>query len=145
LQISNINAGTGADNVIPGSAEVVFNFRYSTETDENTLKDAVQKLLESYGVKYDLRWHASGLPFLTAAGTLLDAATQAVQEITGRQPALSTAGGTSDGRFIAPTGAEVIELGPVNATIHKVDECVLAEDLETLSLIYERIVEKLLI
>jgi succinyl-diaminopimelate desuccinylase len=145
LQISNINAGTGADNVIPGSAEVVFNFRYSTETDENTLKDAVQKLLESYDVKYDLRWHASGLPFLTATGTLLDAATQAVQEITGRQPALSTAGGTSDGRFIAPTGAEVIELGPVNATIHKVDECVLAEDLETLSLIYERIVEKLLI
>jgi succinyl-diaminopimelate desuccinylase len=144
FQISNINAGTGADNVIPGTTEVVFNFRYSTESDETALKDAVQKILESNGMKYDLLWHTSGLPFLTESGALLDTTLEALQEVTGRQPELSTGGGTSDGRFIAPTGAEVIELGPVNATIHKIDECVKAEDLETLSVIYERIVEKLL-
>ena len=144
FQISNIHAGTGADNVIPGKTEVIFNFRYSSETNEETLKTAVCETLEKYGLQYQIKWHASGLPFLTSSGGLLDATMEAVLEVTGRHPALSTAGGTSDGRFIAPSGAEVIELGPVNATIHKVDECVRAEDLETLSVIYERILNKLL-
>lgn len=145
FQISNINGGTGADNVIPGTTEAVFNFRYSTQTNEEKLKEAVLNILDRHQLKYDLRWHTSGLPFLTSSGALLNAATRTVQELTGREPELSTTGGTSDGRFIAPTGAEVIELGPVNATIHKIDECVKAEDLETLSVIYERILEKLLI
>ena len=145
FQISNIHAGTGADNVIPGKAEVVFNFRYSSETNEDALKTSVHEILEKNGLRYEIKWHASGLPFLTSSGRLLDTTMEAVREVTGRQPELSTAGGTSDGRFIAPTGAEVIELGPVNATIHKIDECVKAEDLETLSLIYERILNKLLV
>ena len=145
FQISNIHAGTGADNVIPGKAEVVFNFRYSSETNEDALKTSVHEILEKNGLRYEIKWHASGLPFLTSSGRLLDTAMEAVREVTGRQPELSTAGGTSDGRFIAPTGAEVIELGPVNATIHKIDECVKADDLETLSLIYERILNKLLV
>jgi len=145
FQISNIKAGTGADNVIPGTTEAVFNFRYSTETSGDKLKEAVLNILDRHQLKYDLRWHTSGLPFLTSSGALLDATVQTLQELTGRKPALSTSGGTSDGRFIAPTGAEVIELGPVNATIHKIDECVLAEDLERLSVIYEGILEKLLV
>ncbi len=144
FQISNINAGTGADNVIPGKTEVIFNFRYSTETNESSLKTAVQAVLDKYALSCDIKWHSSGMPFLTAGGALLDAVTETVQEITGNTPETSTAGGTSDGRFISPTGAEVVELGPVNETIHKIDECVKVEDLETLSLIYERILNKLL-
>ena len=145
FQVSNINAGTGADNVIPGAVQLVFNFRYSSETTEEQLKQAVHALLDRYGLKYALHWHSSGLPFLTRSGPLLDAVTQSLREVTGVETTLSTGGGTSDGRFIAPTGAEVIELGPVNATIHKVNECVKVEDLETLSGIYERILEKLML
>ena len=145
FQISNIHAGTGADNVIPGKIEVIFNFRYSTETNEDALKTAVHEILEKNSLTYKINWHASGLPFLTSSGRLLDTTMEVVREVTGMQAELSTSGGTSDGRFIAPTGAEVIELGPVNATIHKIDECVLADDLETLSKIYERILNKLLV
>ena len=144
FQISNIRAGTGADNVIPGEIEVIFNFRYSTETSAEMLQSAVQDIIGKYGLTCDIDWHSSGLPFLTSGGRLLEEVSNAVQEITGNRPVTSTAGGTSDGRFISPTGAEVIELGPVNESIHKIDECVKADDLETLSRIYERILEKLL-
>ena len=144
FQISNINAGTGATNVIPGEAEVIFNFRFSTELTAEILQQRVTAILDKHQLKYQLDWNLSGLPFLTPEGELVSAACDAIQEITGRASELSTAGGTSDGRFIAPTGAQVLELGPVNATIHKVNECVSTEDLDTLSVIYERIMEKLL-
>lgn len=144
FQISNINSGTGATNVIPGEAHVVFNFRFSTELTEEQLKTRTQAILDKHGLRYALKWHLSGHPFLTAAGPLVEAAQQAIAEVTGRATVLSTAGGTSDGRFIAPTGAQVVELGPVNATIHQVNECVLAEDLNQLSRIYEQILQRLL-
>jgi len=144
FQITNLSAGEGANNVIPGSLEVAFNFRYSTETSADALKERVTRLLERHRLDYEIEWHLSGTPFLTEEGNLIDAATQVIQERAGIRPNLSTAGGTSDGRFIAPTGAQVVELGPVNATIHKVNECVKADDLETLSGIYEGILEKLL-
>lgn len=144
FQISNIHAGTGADNVIPGYIDVMFNFRYSTEVTEQELRQRVEKLLQQNGLKYDLDWKLSGEPFLTTGGKLLDAVREAVNEITGLETELSTGGGTSDGRFIAPTGTEVVELGPVNATIHKIDECVRVEDLDTLSAIYEKCLDLLL-
>lgn len=144
FQISNIHAGTGADNVIPGYIDVMFNFRYSTEVTERELRQRVEKLLQQNGLKYDLDWKLSGEPFLTTGGKLLDAVREAVNEITGLETELSTGGGTSDGRFIAPTGTEVVELGPVNATIHKIDECVRVEDLDTLSAIYEKCLDLLL-
>ncbi|MGA7802053.1 MAG: succinyl-diaminopimelate desuccinylase [Gammaproteobacteria bacterium] len=144
FQISNIHAGTGATNVIPGHLDVVFNFRYSTETDQQRLRARVAELLDRHGLKYRIHWTHSGAPFLTEPGTLVDAARTAVREISDIEPQLSTSGGTSDGRFIAPTGTQVIELGPVNATIHKVDECVRVEDLDRLSLMYERIIASLL-
>ncbi len=144
FQISNIHAGTGATNVIPGELRISFNFRYSTETDADGIRQRVEELLDRHGLDYSLEWIHSGAPFLTPAGALVDAARAAVSEIAGIQPELSTSGGTSDGRFIAPTGAEVVELGPVNATIHKVDECVGIDELERLSSIYERLMELLL-
>ncbi len=144
FQVSNINAGTGATNVIPGEAEVIFNFRFSTELTAEILQQRVAAILDKHQLKYHLDWNLSGLPFLTPEGELVSAACEAIQEVTGLASELSTAGGTSDGRFIAPTGAQVLELGPVNATIHKVNECVSTEDLDTLSVIYERIMEKLL-
>ncbi len=144
FQISNVHSGTGATNVIPGELEVVFNFRFSTEVTAEALKGRVQSLLERHGLDYELRWNLSGEPFLTAAGELLEATVGAIEEKTGRRPDINTAGGTSDGRFIAPTGAQVLELGPLNATIHKVNECVSVADLETLSAVYESILEKLL-
>ena len=144
FQISNIHAGTGATNVIPGQAEVAFNFRFSTEVTETQLRSRVESVLDKHGLDYHLNWRLSGQPFLTPAGTLVDAARQAIARSTGKQTALSTAGGTSDGRFIAPTGAQVVELGPVNATIHKVNECVRVADLDTLSDIYEGALEILL-
>ncbi len=144
FQISNIHAGTGADNVIPGSLEVLFNFRYSTETTDEQLRETVEAVLTRHGLEYDLTWKLSGAPFLTPPGALVDAVQEAIQEVTGLTTRLSTDGGTSDGRFIAPTGAQVAELGPVNATIHKINECVRAKDLDQLSLIYERILHKLL-
>jgi succinyl-diaminopimelate desuccinylase len=144
FQISNINAGTGAGNVIPGTLEVAFNFRYSTETDEARLREQVEALLDRHGLDYQLEWSLSGRPFLTETGALLDAARAGVEKVTGRTPVLSTAGGTSDGRFIAPAGAQVVELGPVNRTIHQANECVRIEDLESLSAIYQAILEELI-
>lgn len=145
FQISNIHAGTGAGNVIPGEVEVLFNFRYSTETTHQQLEQRVTDILSKQGVNYQLDWDLSGKPFRTKPGKLIDTVSQAVQEITGFKPELSTTGGTSDGRFIAPTGAQVIELGPVNATIHKVNECVAIEDLNILSRVYSRILERMLL
>ncbi len=144
FQVSNINAGTGATNVIPGEVEVIFNFRFSTELSAEILQQRVEAMLDQHQLKYNINWNLSGEPFLTPEGELVNAACEAIQELTGYSSVLSTAGGTSDGRFIAPTGAQVLELGPVNATIHKVNECVSTEDLDTLSAIYERIMEKLL-
>jgi len=144
FQVSNINAGTGATNVVPGEVEVLFNFRFSTEVTDTELRSRVEAILAKHKVEYEIKWNLSGQPFLTAEGDLVDAARAAIQEVTGRETELSTSGGTSDGRFIAPTGAQVVELGPVNATIHKIDECVKAEDLDTLSTMYEQMLIKLL-
>ncbi len=144
FQISNIHAGTGATNVIPGEVEVIFNFRFSTETTAEELQRKTEAIFSRHQLDYSIQWTLSGQPFLTAEGELVSAARQAIQEIAGIEAELSTSGGTSDGRFIAPTGAQVLELGPVNATIHKVNECVKIEDLDALSDIYEKILEKLL-
>jgi succinyl-diaminopimelate desuccinylase len=144
FQISNIHAGTGATNVIPGELEVVFNLRYSTETDHHRIEQRVQEVLDRHGLDYDIAWTLSGKPFLTPAGELVDATRAAIREVAGFDTELSTAGGTSDGRFIAPTGAQVVELGPVNASIHKVDEHVRAADLDRLSAMYEGILGHLL-
>ena len=144
FQISNIHAGTGATNVIPGELELLFNFRFSTEVTDAELRQRVEAILDAYGFEYELEWTLSGQPFLTPAGRLVDAARSAIREVTGIEAQLSTSGGTSDGRFIAPTGAQVLELGPLNATIHKIDETVSVEDLEQLSSIYEQILINLL-
>ncbi|WP_457667648.1 succinyl-diaminopimelate desuccinylase [Thiolapillus sp.] len=144
FQISNIHAGTGATNVIPGDLEVLFNFRFSTETTHKALEQQVEAILDRHGLEYDIEWTLSGPPFLTAEGDLLDAAQQAIQDVMGYRTKLSTSGGTSDGRFIAPTGAQVLEMGPLNATIHKVNECVAVADLDNLSRIYFRLMELLL-
>lgn len=144
FQISNIRAGTGANNVIPGDLDVVFNFRFSTELTETQLRERTETLLQRHGLRYTLNWKLSGQPFLTPRGDLVDAAVAAIKHVTGRDTELSTSGGTSDGRFIAPTGAQVVELGPVNKTIHQINECVSANDLDTLTDIYERLLKKLL-
>jgi len=145
FQISNINGGTGATNVIPGEVEVVFNFRFSTELTADILKSRTHAILDKHGLTYDLEWNLSGQPFLTSRGSLVNATVEAIKEKAGIDTELSTAGGTSDGRFIAPTGAQVVELGPINATIHQVNEHVSVQDLEILTDIYERILEKLLV
>lgn len=144
FQISNLQMGTGAENVIPGELEAWFNFRFSPETDANTLIRRVTELLESIGLHYQIEWKLSGNPFLTPVGGLVQASCWATEQVLGYRPELSTSGGTSDGRFIAPMGAQVAELGPLNATIHQIDECVAVEDLERLSLIYRKILERLL-
>jgi succinyl-diaminopimelate desuccinylase len=144
LQISNMHAGGGTTNVIPGELEILFNFRYSTEVTDTQLRHRVEAILRRHELDYRIEWSLSGAPFLTAQGELVDAAEQTIRDLTNIETELSTGGGTSDGRFIAPTGAEVVELGPVNATIHKIDEHVVAADLDTLSLMYEGILEKLL-
>ena len=144
FQISNIHAGSGAENVIPASVEVSFNLRFSTEWTEQKLKDAIDDLLQKHDLDYDILWRPCSQPFLTQSGKLLDAVQSAVADVCGTTPQISTAGGTSDGRFIAPTGAEVVELGPVNDTIHKVNECVRSADLETLSELYEDILTRLM-
>lgn len=144
FQISNIHSGTGADNVIPGHVDIMFNFRFSTEVTHEELRSRVEQILDNHQLSYDIDWRLSGEPFLTPKGKLLDAVVASVKEITGNSPEISTSGGTSDGRFIAPTGAEVVELGPVNASIHKIDENVKVEDLETLSAIYQKILKQLL-
>ena len=144
FQISNINGGTGVENVIPGSVKLVFNFRFSTELTEDELKSKVTTLLDKHKLNYDLQWKLSGNPFLTNSGKLVDATCNSIKEVCGIETDCSTGGGTSDGRFIAPTGAEVIELGVSNDTIHKINECVNVDDLETLTNIYESILSKLL-
>ncbi|MCL7943976.1 succinyl-diaminopimelate desuccinylase [Marinobacter sp. ATCH36] len=143
FQITKIEAGTGS-NIIPGECLVHFNFRYCTENTAESLEERVVAILDRHQLNYDLQWHLSGRPFLTDRGALVSAAQSAIRSVTGRDTELSTSGGTSDGRFIAPTGAQVLELGPINATIHKVNECVKAADLDTLSEIYEQILVELL-
>ena len=144
FQVSNVTAGAGADNVIPGQAEAAFNFRYSTRHDRGSLVTAVESAARALGIDCRIDWRHSGGPFLTEPGRLIEAVGDAVESVAGYRPELSTAGGTSDGRFIAPTGAEVVELGPVNASIHSVDERVLAADLDRLSEMYEGVIDRLL-
>jgi len=144
FQVSNIAAGTGAPNVIPGDLKVRTNLRFSTEQTVEKLQRRVLEILDRHGIDYTMEWHISGLPFLTPPGELTEAVERAVRETIGRVPEYSTTGGTSDGRFIAPTGAQVVELGVVNATIHKVNECVRVADVDTLSRAYERVMELLL-
>ncbi|CAM5190555.1 succinyl-diaminopimelate desuccinylase [Alishewanella longhuensis] len=136
FQIANIHAGTGASNVIPGELKVMFNFRYSTELTAEQLQRRVYAILDKFGLNYQIDWTYNGLPFLTDSGDLVEATVAAVEKIRGITPRLETTGGTSDGRFIAPTGAQVIELGPCNATIHKINECVSIPDLTQLTEIY---------
>ena len=144
FQVSNIRAGTGADNVIPGQAEAAFNFRYSTRHDRDSLVAAVESAVKALALDCRIDWRHSGGPFLTEPGRLIEAVGDAVESVAGYRPGLSTAGGTSDGRFIAPTGAEVVELGLVNASIHRIDERVLAADLDRLSRMYEGAIDRLL-
>jgi succinyl-diaminopimelate desuccinylase len=136
FQVSNINAGTGAGNVVPGTVEICFNFRFSTEVTDQQLIERVVALLAKHSIEYEIKWTFNGQPFLTPRGTLIDAVVESIKEVTGIDTELSTAGGTSDGRFIAPTGAQVIELGPENETIHKLNECVSIENIETLEDVY---------
>jgi len=144
FQISNINAGTGATNVIPGTLEVQFNLRFSTELNEQRIRQRVEAILNQHALDYEIDWQLSGHPFLTAEGELVEAIRESVKNVCGYDTELSTAGGTSDGRFIAPTGAQVVELGPLNATIHQLNEHVSIADLDALSELYEQTLIKLL-
>ena len=145
FQISNINGGTGATNVIPGELEIIFNFRFSTEVTDQQLIERTETILNKHRLNYKLNWNLSGQPFLTPDGELVDAALGAIKQVTRLDSELSTAGGTSDGRFIAPMGTQVVELGPINATIHQVDENISIADLDTLTDIYQAMLEKLFI
>ncbi len=144
MQMVEVRAGLGAANVTPPSLFAEFNFRYSNEWNHESLQARVERLLESYELDFTLEWILSGEPYLTQPGTLIDAVVAAVSEKTGQAPELSTGGGTSDGRFISPTGAEVVELGLVNATVHKANERVLADDIGKLAGIYTKLMEQLL-
>ncbi len=144
FQIANIHSGTGAENVVPGELTAGFNLRYSTELTEQQIRERVHAVLDPHGIRYDIDWRLSGEPFLTPAGELVEATRQAINTVMHTETRLSTSGGTSDGRFIAPTGAQVLELGPVNATIHQVNECVAVEALDQLSDIYTVMLENLL-
>ena len=145
FQISNIHSGTGVTNVIPGHVEVTFNLRYSTELNHNQIIKTSEAIFDNHGLDYEVEWNLSGLPFLTSAGSLVDAAKLSIKQVTGLDTELSTAGGTSDGRFIAPTGAQLLELGPVNATIHQINEHVRVSDVDQLSEIYQGILQTLLV
>ena len=145
FQVVNIQSGIGAPNVTPAQLSARFNFRYSTEWDHHGLKERVHAILDAHDIDYELRWHLSGEPFLTQPGRLIDAVSKAVEEYTGRVPELSTGGGTSDGRFISPAGADVVELGPLSASIHKIDEHVRVADVGALASMYERILQLLLV
>jgi len=145
LQVANINAGTGASNVIPGTLSMDFNLRFSTEISPEEIKQCIQKLLSKHQLNYEIEWILSGMPFLTAEGNLVSATVKAIKETTGINTELSTSGGTSDGRFIAPTGAQVIELGPTNASIHQLNESVGLNELDTLEKIYYGILVELLL
>ena len=144
FQVVDIQAGVGFPNVTPGELSARFNFRYSTEWDHHGLQDKVRQLFDTHDIDYELEWHLSGKPFLTEHGKLIEAVSQAVNEQTGTAPELSTGGGTSDGRFISPAGTDVVELGPVNASIHRVNEHVRIDDVVALSSMYRRIMELLL-
>jgi succinyl-diaminopimelate desuccinylase len=144
FQVSNFHAGTGANNVIPGAAEAIFNFRYCTESTAEGLKARVHAVLERHLPRYEADWWHSGEPFLTRQGALIEAAQAAVGEVTGLKPEQFTGGGTSDARFIATLGTEVVEIGPINDSIHKIDEHVKVADLDRLSLVYEKTLERLL-
>jgi succinyl-diaminopimelate desuccinylase len=143
FQISNVQAGTGATNVTPENLEVLFNFRFSTAVTVPELQERVEAILKRHALRFDITWNHSASPFLTKHGKLIHATQTAIQELTGLDPQLSTGGGTSDGRFIAPTGAEVVEIGPCNATAHHINENIKVTDLDKLTTIYERILEKL--
>lgn len=144
FQIPNLASGTGASNVIPGEFDVQFNFRFSTELTDGEIKRRVHSTLDAHGLDYDIKWTLSGQPFLTDAGTLLSAVVKGVSDVNHKTPELLTTGGTSDGRFIAQMGTQVVELGPVNATIHKVNECVSIADLEKLTDMYQKVLENIL-
>ncbi|MBT9590081.1 MAG: succinyl-diaminopimelate desuccinylase [Thiobacillus sp.] len=143
-QISNIHSGTGATNIIPGVIEITFNFRFSTASTAEGLMDAVQEILESHGLDFDIDWTLSGKPFLTPRGPLCEKLSEAIREVTGITPELSTTGGTSDGRFIAEISREVVEFGPLNNSIHKLNEHVAVENIEPLAMVYQKTLEKLL-
>ncbi|MDB2590401.1 succinyl-diaminopimelate desuccinylase [Candidatus Thioglobus sp.] len=146
FQVSNIHSGTGVTNVIPGTIEVVFNFRYSTVSTHEGLQKRVCAILDKHNLEYEIDWNHSGYPFLTPKGELVSGCVDAIKKVTGVDTQLSTSGGTSDGRFIAPIlNAQVVELGPINATIHQVNECVSAKDLDDLSEIYYRILKNILV
>ncbi|MFA5939414.1 MAG: succinyl-diaminopimelate desuccinylase [Sinimarinibacterium sp.] len=144
FQVSNLHSGTGANNVIPDHADLVFNFRFCTESTAEGLKARVTDILDRHGLRYEADWWLSGEPFLTRNGALIEAAQASVADITGLTPSLFTGGGTSDARFISPWGAETVEIGPVNDSIHKINEHVIVADLPRLSAIYERILDRLL-
>lgn len=145
FQISNLQAGTGAENVIPGRLKMLFNFRYSTAITEAELKRRTHAILDKHGLRYELAWRLSGAPFLTTRPELVEACQAAIETVVGFRAKPDTGGGTSDGRFVAPTGAQVVEIGPLNGTIHKVNEHVSVEDIDTLSKIYEQILVNLLV
>jgi succinyl-diaminopimelate desuccinylase len=145
FQISNIRAGTGAENVIPGRLEVMFNFRFSTAVTEDELRRRVAAILDKHGLRFELAWRLSGAPFLTTRPELVEACQAAIEKVTGQRARPDTGGGTSDGRFVAPTGAQVVEIGPLNGTIHKVNEHVPVADIDILSAIYEQVLVNLLV
>ncbi|HIP93711.1 MAG TPA: succinyl-diaminopimelate desuccinylase [Leucothrix sp.] len=145
FQVSNLNSGTGVSNVIPGILEMEFNFRFSTEITPKEIQDKVEALIKKHQLNFEIKWALSGMPFLTAKGNLVTAAVAAIKEVAGLETELSTSGGTSDGRFIAPTGAQVLELGPTNASIHQINECIGIDELDTLEKIYYRILVALLL
>lgn len=144
LQVSNIHSGTGTDNVIPGTLDAQFNFRFSTALTEAQIRSRTEAILDAHELEYTLDWQLSGNPFLTSRGTLIDVVSQSIKHINGVETQCSTTGGTSDGRFIAPTGAQLLELGPCNATIHKVNENVKISELDELTRIYEEVLTRLL-
>jgi len=145
LQISNIHSGGDVTNVIPGELGVLFNFRYSTETTQELLKKRVVEILDSYDFEYSLDWQHSGGPFLTSKGRLVDVCVEAISKVKSIEPKLSTSGGTSDGRFIAQMGTEVVEIGPINETIHQVNECVSVQDLDDLTRVYQQVLTNILL
>ena len=144
FQVSNIEGGTGATNVVPGDAQAKFNLRFCPDSSPSSLKERIESVCKCHAESFEIDWSPLGLPYQTLPGTLLSAAEESVKEITGHPPRLSTDGGTSDGRFIAPTGAQVVELGPLNRTIHQVNEVVNADDLDTLSEVYEKVLDRIL-
>jgi len=144
LQVSNIHAGTGATNVIPSDATIDFNVRYSPATSIDKIQNTVKALCKSHSLESSIKWHDSAHPFITTPGSLTDALQAAIVDKTGKPASLDTGGGTSDGRFIAPTGAQVVEFGPINATIHQINECICMSDVDTLSDIYEAVMISML-